>query len=132
SLGSNSKSASPFLLYYHGVFGSIAAPNRHSQQTSGSALELCYTAWATRGTKLISRPPSKRGTSVCDDWCAWLPDSKYRVNESCSKELETLYVMLSVTLDEALDLRRKGSRAQAAEAAAIAGGLCVRFTQSLR
>jgi hypothetical protein len=40
--------------------------------------------------------------------------------------------MLSVTLDEALDLRRRGSLAQAAEAAAIAGGLCVRFTQSLR
>jgi hypothetical protein len=80
---------------------------------------------------LIARPPSRRGTSVCDDWCAWLPDSKYRLNESCSKELETLYVMLSVALDEAIDLRRKGALAQAFEAARIAGGLCVRFSQSL-
>ena len=39
--------------------------------------------------------------------------------------------MLSVTLDEALDLRRKGAHAQAFEAASIAGGLCARFVQSL-
>ncbi len=39
--------------------------------------------------------------------------------------------MLSVTLDEAIDLRRKGAIAQSFEAARIAGGLCVRFSQSL-
>jgi len=69
---------------------------------------------------------------VCDDWCAWLPESKASLNESCSKELETLYVMLSVTLDEAINLRRKGSLIQALEAARTAGGLCVRFAHSLR
>ena len=40
--------------------------------------------------------------------------------------------MLSVSLDEAIDLRRKGSFAQAFEAAQIAGGVCARFAQSLR
>lgn len=81
---------------------------------------------------MIARPPSRRGTSVCDDWCAWLPESKARLNETCSKELENLYVMLSVSLDEALNLRNKGLLAQALEAAQIAGGLCARFAQSLR
>jgi len=69
---------------------------------------------------------------VREDWCAWLPDSKARLNEDCSKELETLYLMMSVSLDEALDLRRKGALAKSFEAAQIASGLCERLAQSLK
>jgi hypothetical protein len=69
---------------------------------------------------------------VREDWCAWLPDSKARLNENCSKELEALYLMLSVSLDEALDLRRKGALAKSFEAAQIASGLCERLAQSLK
>ncbi len=67
-----------------------------------------------------------------EDWCAWLPDSKARLNENCSKELETLYLMLSVSLDEAIELRHKGALDKSFEAARIASGLCVRFAQSLK
>jgi len=69
---------------------------------------------------------------VCDDWRAWLPESKARLNDNCSKELETLYLMLSVSLNEAFDLRQKGAVANSFEAVRVSSGLCVRFTQSLQ
>jgi hypothetical protein len=68
---------------------------------------------------------------VRDDWRAWLPESKSRLNNDCSKELETLYVMLSVTLDEAIALRQQGALTRSYEAAKVASGLCLRFTKSL-
>src|SRR5262249_53538616 len=73
----------------------------------------------------------RRGTSVRDDWRAWLPEPKARVNSNCVKELETLYIMLSVSLNEAIELRRNGSLLRAYEAAQTASGVCLRFTQSL-
>jgi hypothetical protein len=83
------------------------------------------------GTNSSARPSSQRGSSVRDDWRAWLPESKSRLNNNCSKELETLYLMLSVALNEAIALRQQGAFTRSYEAANIAGGLCVRFTKSL-
>src|SRR5262249_32185867 len=80
---------------------------------------------------MSDRPLSRRGMTICEDWCAWLPEPKSRLNHSCSKELETLYVMLSISLDEALDLHRKGAVGKSMEGARIAGGLCARFSESL-
>jgi hypothetical protein len=68
---------------------------------------------------------------VRDDWRAWLPESKARLNENCSNELETLYLMLSVSLNEAFELRHQGAIAKSYEAAQVAGGLCTRFAHSL-
>jgi hypothetical protein len=68
---------------------------------------------------------------VRDDWRAWLPDSKSRLNDQFSKELETLYCIFSVSLNEALELRRAGSLARAYEAARVARGVCARFSQAL-
>jgi hypothetical protein len=68
---------------------------------------------------------------VRDDWRAWLPESKSRLNDQFSKELETLYSIFSVSLDEALELRRAGSLARAYDAARVARGVCSRFSQSL-
>ena len=78
-----------------------------------------------------TRPPSRRGTSVRDDWRAWLPEPKSRLNDQFSKELETLYCIFSVSLDEALELRRAGSLARAYDAARVSRGVCARFSQSL-
>lgn len=77
------------------------------------------------------RPPSRRGASVRDDWRAWLPESKARLNESCSRELETLYNMLSVSLDEAIALRKLGANAKACDAVYICRGICLRFSETL-
>jgi len=68
---------------------------------------------------------------VRDDWRAWLPECKARLNDNCSKELETLYLMLSVSLNEAIELRRQGSIAKSYEAVQVAGGICARFSHSL-
>jgi hypothetical protein len=68
---------------------------------------------------------------VRDDWRAWLPEAKARVHESCTLELETLYNMLSISLDEALEMRNRGNLSKAYEAARIAQGVCMRFGQSL-
>ena len=66
-----------------------------------------------------------------DDWRAWLPESKSRLNDEFSKELETLYCIFSVSLDEALELRRAGSIAKAFELAQVSQGVCRRFSQTL-
>jgi hypothetical protein len=68
---------------------------------------------------------------VRDDWRAWLPESKSRLNDQFSKELETLYSIFSVSLDEALELRHAGSLARAYDAARVARGVCARFSQCL-
>jgi len=68
---------------------------------------------------------------VRDDWRAWLPESQSRLNDQFSKELETLYCIFSVSLDEALELRRAGSIAQAFELAHVSQGVCRRFSQTL-
>lgn len=66
-----------------------------------------------------------------DDWRAWLPEPKARVNGNCVKELETLYIMLSVSLNEAIELRRSGSFLKSLEATQTARGVCVRFSHAL-
>ena len=66
-----------------------------------------------------------------DDWRAWLPDCKAQINDNCVKELETLYVMLSVSLNEAIELRRKGEPNKSHEAVEVARVLCGRFVHSM-
>lgn len=66
-----------------------------------------------------------------DDWRAWLPESKARLNEACSRELETLYNILSVSLNEAIELRKRGSNTKACEAVSICRGVCLRFSRTL-
>lgn len=79
----------------------------------------------------MARPPSRRGASVRDDWRAWLPESKARLNDNCFKELETLYNILSVSLNEAIELRKKGAFVRAYEAVGVCRGICTRFSESL-
>ncbi len=66
-----------------------------------------------------------------DDWRAWLPESKSRLNEVCCRELETLYNILSVSLNEAIDLRKRGANTKACEAVHICRGICLRFSHTL-
>ena len=77
------------------------------------------------------RPPSARGRSVKDDWRAWLPEAKAQVFRKQVHELECSYVMLSVSLDEAIRLRQTGEPGKSLQAVGITSGLCKLLTQTL-
>ena len=76
-------------------------------------------------------PSPRRGISVREDWRAWLPEHKDRLFQSCIQDLEASYMMLSVALNEAMELRGKGYIAKSFEAAKVTDGLCRRLTHSL-
>ena len=78
------------------------------------------------------RSPSARSNCVKDDWCAWLPVAKSRVFDAYVEHLETLYVMMSVSLNEAMDLRKDGLRTSANQAINVVAELCLRLTKPLQ
>jgi len=77
------------------------------------------------------RPLSARGKSVKDDWRAWLPEAKAQVFNKQVHRLESSYVMLSVSLDEAIELRQLGQPAKSLQAVGMTAGLCSLLTQTL-
>ena len=77
------------------------------------------------------RPLSTRGKSVKDDWRAWLPEAKALVFNQQVHELESSYVMLSVSLDEAIELEQMGQPDKSQQAVGITSGLCRLMTQAL-
>lgn len=77
------------------------------------------------------RSPSTRGQSVKDDWRAWLPEPKAQVFYNLVRELESCYGMLSVSLDEALELRHLGHPGKSLLNIGITSGLCKLLTQAL-
>jgi hypothetical protein len=68
---------------------------------------------------------------VKDDWRAWLPETKARIFQNQVQLLESSYVMLSVSLDEALELRHLGHPGKSLLAVGITSGLCKLLTQPL-
>jgi len=54
-----------------------------------------------------NRPPA-RGKCVRVDWRAWLPDEKAQVFHREVRQLESSYAMLSVSLDQAIELWQLG------------------------
>src|SRR3989440_2114789 len=77
------------------------------------------------------RPLSARGKSVKDDWRAWLPEAKTVVFNKQVPRLESNYVMLSVSLNEAIELRQLGQPGKSMQAVGITSGLCRLLTQTL-
>lgn len=76
------------------------------------------------------RPPA-RGKAVKDDWRAWLPEAKAQVFRNQVHQLESSYVMLSVSLDEAIELEQMGQPGKSQQAVGITSGLCKLLTQTL-
>ena len=72
-----------------------------------------------------------RGMSVKDDWRAWLPQEKSQVFHKQVHELECSYAMLSVSLDEAIELRQLGHTGKSCQAVGITSGLCKLLTREL-
>jgi hypothetical protein len=72
-----------------------------------------------------------RGASVREDWHAWLPDQKAKAFHAYSQQLEATYTMLSVSLDEAMELHRSGHVAKSFQAVCVTPALCTRLAEPL-
>jgi hypothetical protein len=72
-----------------------------------------------------------RSASVKDDWCAWLPEEKFTLFNAYQQQLEAAYAMLSVSLNEALELRQEGRPAKASQIVCVVPALCTRLTNPL-
>jgi hypothetical protein len=72
-----------------------------------------------------------RGRSVSDDWRAWLPDSKAQVFETQVQRLESSYTMLSISLDEAIELKRMGQTVKSLQTVSITSDLCKLLTETV-
>jgi hypothetical protein len=78
-----------------------------------------------------NRPPSARGRSVQEDWHAWLTEDKEAVFNNHVRQLESSYVMFSVSLNESIELRQHGILGKAAQNMEISSGLCGLLTRPL-
>jgi hypothetical protein len=76
-------------------------------------------------------PPPSRSTSVKEDWRAHLPEAKSKVFSAHVHTLESTYGMLSVSLNEALELRGEGRLAKSCQAVHMTTELCSRLTRPL-
>lgn len=76
-------------------------------------------------------PPSARSTSVKDDWEAWLPEEKLSIFQKHSQQLESDYSMLSISLNEAIELRDSGHRQKALQAVSVTPDLCWRLVDQV-
>src|SRR5262249_22689799 len=78
-----------------------------------------------------TRAPFRRYDSVQQDWRAFLPEPKSDFFYAHANELEHSYLMLSVALDGALSLRRRGQSAKAIQTADVTPELCDRLVLRL-
>lgn len=78
-----------------------------------------------------TRSLSARGSSVQQDWRVWLPEEKAQIFHKHQHHLESLYYMLSVSLNEAIELKHIGLLARSLKAIGMASELCERLTHSL-
>jgi len=75
-----------------------------------------------------SRPLSARGSSVQQDWRAWLPDDKAQIFRNHERHLESLYYMFSISLNEAIELKHAGLLVKSQRAIGMTSELCERLT----
>ncbi len=78
-----------------------------------------------------SRPTPIHKASVSQDWRMPLTDDKSRAYLICIHRLETAYSMFSVSLDEALGMRRNGRNSKANQVLSVAPALCERLAHPL-
>jgi hypothetical protein len=76
---------------------------------------------------LPTRVPSRRYDSVRQDWRAILPYAKGSLFFDHTDKLENAYVMLSVSLNEAISLRQNGDSEKANQEIGVVGELCSRL-----
>ncbi len=77
------------------------------------------------------RSLSARGPSVKDDWRACLPEEKAEVFDSYVQQLEANHGMLSVSLNEAIELKLTGHLVKSCLAVGVTPSLCSLLAGSL-
>jgi hypothetical protein len=82
----------------------------------------------------VKEPKSRLGpgASVQTDWYGWLPDDKLQVFRGYSSEFEASYLMLSISLDEAVGLRDAGSVKKSLQVLEMTPSLCARLSDGLQ
>jgi hypothetical protein len=96
--------------------------------------DSCYTPRLFPGRTSVRvrvGPPSVRGTSVKQDWRAWLTQEKDDVYRSLVLQLDSSYNMFSVSLNEAIELRQRGRLAKSLQLLGVVTGLCKLLTVPL-
>jgi hypothetical protein len=76
-------------------------------------------------------PAPSRASSVKEDWRARLPEEKSKVFCTYVHALDSTFGMLSVSLNEALELRAEGRLAKSCQAIHVTPELCTRLTNPL-
>jgi hypothetical protein len=76
---------------------------------------------------LTARDPARRYDSVRQDWRAILPYAKGSLFLDQTDKLENAYIMLSVSLNEAIALRQNGDSQKACQEIGVVGELCDRL-----
>jgi hypothetical protein len=71
------------------------------------------------------------GASVDVDWFGGLPIAQLQAFRTYANEFEAFYLMLSVSLNEAIGLRDSGALARSHEALALTSSLCSRLAEAL-
>jgi hypothetical protein len=80
---------------------------------------------------MSTRDPSRRYDSVQQDWRAFLPEAKALFYYQHTEQLENSYVAFSISLNEALELRRSHVTAQSLQTLVISSELCSRLVVQL-
>ncbi len=101
--------------------------------TVGNNPLACFFVFGyTLQTKVKSLKVRSRGLpSVRENWYAHLPVPKAQVFSNFNELLETAYIMFSVALNEAFELKRTGDFAKSMQAVGMTGDLCVRLSLPL-
>jgi hypothetical protein len=76
-------------------------------------------------------PRHGEGTSVQADWIGWLPEAKMHAFRVYADEFEARYLMLSISLNEAIGLHKNGSERKSYQIVLITPALCERLADSL-
>ena len=123
--------------HLHPFVTSVTMHDKSSSYYENNTL-ACGKVFATLPNLSLRRTPVNdgdrtptRGKSVKDDWRAWLPEAKAQVFDTQVQRLESSYVMLSVSLNEAMELRDLGQPGKSLQAVGITSGLCRLLTQAL-
>jgi hypothetical protein len=77
------------------------------------------------------RPPLAHGSSVEQDWRAWLPEDQAVVFHKNVQKLESNYAMLSISLNEAIELRQERHLGKCLQAVQVSASLCPLLTDLL-
>jgi hypothetical protein len=80
----------------------------------------------------MGKPFPSPGACVLADWVGWLPETKRQAFNVYAEECEVNFMMLSISLDEAIGLRDSGDVTRSCLAVSVIPAFCVRLTDLLQ